>query len=360
MPVRPILVLWVLFIVWMLITTLFAFNTDWAFFQFTKVMKIQLLTFITIMLIRNKEQLDVLIWVIVGSIGFYSIKGGVFTILTAGNSRVWGPPGGFIEENNSLALATLMVIPLMIYLYKTSRRNIVKLALSGAIVLSIISAIGSQSRGALVSIVVVAGFFWLKSRQKLLSGIAILVFAVAGWSFMPQSWHDRMDTISNYEEDGSAMGRINAWYYSFNLANDRFTGGGFESWSPETFRIYAPNPDNWAAAHSIFFGVLGDHGWPGLLLFLMILYLTWRSLSKIIRLKTSDGTQGENQFLARMIQVSFIAYCSGGAFLSLSYFDLPWHLIAITYILHHRLMLEPDTAKTDFLKPKSPKFSGFQ
>lgn len=37
--------------------------------------------------------------------------------------------------------------------------------------------------------------------------------------------------------------------------------------------------------------------------------------------------------LSRMIQVSFVAYASGGAFLSLAYFDLPWHLLAIVVLL---------------------------
>ena len=39
-------------------------------------------------------------------------KGGAFTLLTAGQFRVYGPPGSIIGDNNQIALALLMVLPL--------------------------------------------------------------------------------------------------------------------------------------------------------------------------------------------------------------------------------------------------------
>jgi len=92
------------------------------------------------------------------------------------------------------------------------------------------------------------------------------------------------------------------------------------------------------AAHSIFFSVLGDHGWPGLLLFVLILWLTWRNLAGVIKINYDRNSADaiESIQLAKMIQISLIAYMSGGAFLSLSYFDLPWHLIALALLLVHQ------------------------
>ena len=333
-PFNKTVGIWMFFIFWMGVTSVFAIYPDAAMLQLIKVVKIQLITFITMMLITTQDRVNKLIWVIVLSIGYFSTKGGLFTILTGGASRVWGPPGGFIQENNSLALATLMIIPLMVYLLNLHRDTPwIKAGLCGAIGLSLISVIGSQSRGALVAIVAVSGFFWLKSHSKFLSGSGILLLSVVIYNFMPASWHERMDTISHYQEDGSAMGRINAWKYSINVASDRLLGAGFESWTEETFEIWAPVAEDVHAAHSIYFGVLADHGWLGLILFLAILLLTWLSLSKIIRLARKEAVYKNQAFLARMLQVSLIAYMSGGAFLSLAYFDLPWHIIAIAVIL---------------------------
>jgi len=335
-PRDKLIVIWLAFIAVMIASSFLALLPEPAFVYLNRAIKIQLLTFICLLLMQDLQRIRYLIWVIVGSIGFYSVKGGLFTLLSGGSYRVWGPAESFIEENNSLALATLMVVPLMLYLWRMTNNKLLSWCLLGAIFLSLVSVLGSQSRGALVAIIAVSGFYWLKSHTKVISLVAILILAGFGWFFMPQSWHTRMATIQHYEQDASAMGRINAWHYSFNVANDRLLGAGFNSWSLETFKIYAPNPLDMHAAHSIYFGVLGDHGWPGLLLFVSILFFTWRNLVYVIHANadTPGVTEAyERRWLAKMIQVSLVAYMSGGAFLSLSYFDLPWQLMAIALLL---------------------------
>lgn len=324
---------WLLFIAWMCLTTALAVYPDAAMIQLTKVLKIQLVTLLTLVLINDHDKLRQLIIVIVASIGFFSVKGGLFTILTGGAFRVWGPPESFISENNALAVSVLMIIPLMVYLYRLYREVWwLKWGIAASIVLSLVSVIGSQSRGALLSILAVGGFFWLKSQSKLLTAPLILVAAVGLFSFMPESWHERMASIETYQEDDSAMQRLNSWQYALNVANDSPVGAGFSSWTKDMFARYAPRPEWVYVAHSIYFAPLADHGWPGLLMFLLILGLTWRTLGRLIA--NRDGrVSSDDVFLARMLQVSLVAYLSGGAFLSLTYFDLPWHLVAIAVIL---------------------------
>ena len=329
--------IWICLLVWMMVSTVFSLYFDSAFEQLIKIYKIQAVTLLTILLINNQKKIDWLLWVIVVSIGFYSVKGGVFTLLNGGDSRVYGPRG-FIEENNSLAVATLMIVPLMFYLRKIVNNIWYKRGIVVAALLSMVSVLGSQSRGALIAIVTVGFFFWLKTKGKLVSGIAIIVLALLGFNFMPETWHARMDTIQNYQEDSSAMGRINAWEYAVNVANHRLAGAGLQSWKPGAFAIYAPIPEDVHAAHSIYFSVLADHGWPGMIMFLLILYLGWRYLSQVIRYTRDKPEYDSQNLLARMLQVSLIAYMSGGAFLSLSYFDLPWHLIAIAVLLRGQIL----------------------
>lgn len=332
-PFDKTTVTWILFLIVLTISTILAMYPKDAWGMFDRIVKIQVVTFLTLMLMTDQKKIDWLIMVIVLSIGFYSVKGGVFTIANGGSFRVWGPPGSFIEENNSLALATLMVVPLMVYLYQIVNKKWLKLILAMMILLSLASALGSQSRGALVAIIAVSGYFWLSSPYKLLTGPVMVLLAVLGLMFMPESWHARMETIQNYQEDESAMGRINAWYYSVNVANDRLFGAGLQSWKVDSFAKYAPDPLAVHAAHSIFFGVLGDSGWLGLTLFVTILIMTWGNLNWVIK---RSGRETNPARLAQMIKVSLVAYCSGGAFLSLSYFDLPWHLIAIALLLRHQ------------------------
>nr|WP_243760281.1 putative O-glycosylation ligase, exosortase A system-associated [Aestuariicella hydrocarbonica] len=332
LPYDKTLIIWALFLTWITITSIFALFPESAWILYIKVLKIQLVTFFTMILLTDQKKINQLIWVIVLSIGYFSVKGGVFTLVHGGAFRVWGPPGGYIEENNSLALATLMIVPLMVYLYQITPKKWIRYSLAGAIILSLLSALGSQSRGALLAVIAVGGYFWLVSSHKIITGPTLILLAFLGFSFMPGSWHERMDTIQNYEEDASAMQRLNAWQYSINVASDRLTGGGMQAWKLESFLIWAPNPHYVHSAHSIFFSILGDHGWPGLVLFLLILAMSWWNLSWVI--KNAKGT--ESAKLAKMIKVSLVAYCSGGAFLSLAYFDLPWHFYAIAILLRHQ------------------------
>ena len=332
-PVDKTTITWGIFFIWLSLSTIFAMYPSSAWSMYDRIFKIQLVTVLTMMLMTDQKKIDWLVYVIVFSLGFYSIKGGIFTILTGGAYRVWGPPGSFVEENNSLALATLMVVPLMIYIYQIATYKWLKPLMLLAILLSLASALGSQSRGALLAIMALGGYFWLSSSYKILTGPLLIVLAIVAFNFMPETWHARMETIQNYEEDASAMGRINAWQYSINVANDRLFGAGLQSWKPESFMMYAPDPLAVHAAHSIFFGVLGDSGWIGMFLFIAILLMTWGNLNWVIKNTDKEGHPAK---LAKMIKLSMVAYCSGGAFLSLSYFDLPWHLFAVALLMRHQ------------------------
>lgn len=326
---------WLLFILLVVLSTFYSLNPYNAYYQLESVLKIQLTTLITILVMRDRKNLDLLIWVIALSIGYYSIKGGVFTILTGGGHRVYGPASSMIAENNALAVAILMIIPLFNYLRITATNIWVKRGLLAAMGLSFISVLGSQSRGAFLAIIAVTGFFFLKSKNKMLVLILLVMLMPIALLSMPDSWVERMETIQDYETDPSAMGRIRAWEYSINLASHRVLGGGFGSWTLYNYSIYLPGVEIEKAyvAHSIYFEVLANHGWPGLFAYLLVLFLAWRYCSQVIAVTKKNTEMEWANNLARMVQVSLVAYCSGGAFLSLSYFDLPWHLIAISVLL---------------------------
>ncbi|MHB1052268.1 MAG: putative O-glycosylation ligase, exosortase A system-associated [Thiobacillus sp.] len=322
-------VLLLIFVVWMFTTTVFSLYPDDAWLQWNKVWKIQLMIFLIAMIIKDRQQLHWMIWVIAASLGYYGVKGGIFTIATGGTYRVWGPEGTFIGGNNEMALALVMVIPLIRYLHLQAERQWVRLGLASAMVLSGVSAIGSQSRGALLAMVAMGFFLWIKSRNKVVTGVYLAVSIVILAVVMPQSWYDRMNTIETYQEDASALGRINAWHTAFNVATSRITGGGFEMLQVQTFRQYAPDPFRVHDAHSIYFEVMGEQGFIGFVLFMSFGLLTWIRAQQIIRQYKHDPGKKWASDLAAMVQVSLVGYAAGGAFLGLAYFDLPYHLMII-------------------------------
>lgn len=318
-----------IFVGWMFITTLAAQYPALAWPQMEKVAKIQLMIFVTLILMQSKGRINLLVWVMTLSLAFYGVKGGIFTIVNGGIYHVRGPEGSFIGGDNEMGLALVMTIPLLRYLQTTLANVFLRHAMTAAMVLTAIAAVGSQSRGALLGIVAMGAFFWLKSRTKILTGLLAVFSVVSIMAVMPQQWFDRMQTIQSYEQDASALGRINAWKMAFNLAKDKPLGGGFETFRPPTFAIYAPEPDRVHDAHSIYFEVLGEHGFVGLALFLVLGLMTWRSASWVIRQTRDDPGRHWAADLAAMVQVSLVGYASAGAFLGLGYFDFYYTLVAV-------------------------------
>jgi probable O-glycosylation ligase (exosortase A-associated) len=328
-------------VLWMNVTTLFAFDTDQSLPLWEKVMKIQLMVFVSLYLLHSKQYVQVLIWVVAGSVAFFGIKGGLFTLEGGGENRVWGPSRSFIEENNSLALATIMTIPLLYFLFLQATKRWVRWGLLAAMVLCGFSALGSYSRGGFLAITAMTGFLWWKSRSKLVTGFVLAMLVPVAIGFMPDKWEDRMWSIQSYEQDASALGRINAWWMAFNLANDRpIIGGGFDIYNERVFGRYAPNPGDVHSAHSIYFQMLGEHGYVGLMLFLLLWILVWRDASWIIRHSRSQRELQWAPDLARMTQVSLVGYAVGGAFLNLAYYDVPYNLLVALVLT--RILVEKE------------------
>lgn len=333
LPITPITITLLLFIIWMCVTTFFAILPENAWPQWEKVMKIQLMIFITLMVMQGRERIHLLVWVTAASLAFYGVKGGIFTVLNGGQDMVLGPAGTFIEGNTSIALALVMVLPLLRYLQLNTDNKWIRHGLTFAMLLTALAIIGSYSRGAFLAGAVMAFTLWLKTRNKLLLAMVLIISMPIMLMIMPDKWFEKMGTVETYEQDNSALGRINAWHFAYNLAKDRpLVGGGFETFDRNLFKIYAPEPERFHDAHSIYFEVLGEHGFVGLTLFLIIGALSLRTARRIAK-QTKDRKELQwAHDLASMLQVSIIGYAVGGAFLGLAYFDLYYILVALVVV----------------------------
>jgi probable O-glycosylation ligase (exosortase A-associated) len=313
------------------VTYLFALERDEGTGRLIEVLKVFLFIHIAAMVLRTRKQLDWMVWVIVVSIGFFGVKGGAFTLATAGSSRVYGPPGdSFLSDNNAISVALIMVIPLMFYLRSVATSVWVRHGLLAAIVLSAMAVLGTYSRGGFLAVAAMLMFLWLKSRRKLVFLVLVIPLIPIGFTFMPERWFDRMGSIQNYEQDSSALGRINAWKTAIAIANDRpIVGGGFELYTPEVFARYAPNPEDLHSAHSVYFQMLGEHGYVGLLIFLCLGLVAWNTARRTIALSQGRPDLEWAGNLARAFQVSVVGYAVGGTFVNIAYWDVVYYEIVI-------------------------------
>jgi probable O-glycosylation ligase (exosortase A-associated) len=329
-PMTGTTTLWILFTLWCSFTTIFALNPEYAWPEWERFIKVQVMILFMLFMLVNRRRIDLAVIVIAASIGFYGVKGGIFTILGGGQYMVWGPAKSFISGNTEIGFAMVVTAPLIWYLRSVATHRWVRLGCMAAFGLCLISILGSYSRGAFLALGAMVFFLWLRSRGKVVTAVAAIVALGIGLSLMPAQWFDRMATIQNYEQDQSAMGRINAWTFAFNLANDHpIAGGGFGAFTPQLFQRYAPDPEKFHDAHSIVFEVLGEQGYIGLLLFLGLGLATFVRAIRVERLAKGREDLAWAASLARMCQVALVGYLVGGAFLGLAYFDLPYTVMAI-------------------------------
>jgi len=311
--------------VWFTVTTVFGLFPIDAWEKWEQVMKILLMTVATFMIIKGRAQLRYLLIVITISIGFFALKGMVWGILTGGQFRLYGPPYSFIGDNNAMGMAFNMIIPITLFMARTE--NNWKVAFFYYIVFfsSIFGVVLTYSRGGVLGLGVVLLLigFRMKKNVMLLGAVSILALLVS--FFMPGNWGERIEGIGNYRKDASAMGRLETWEYAWRFAVENpLMGGGFAA--------FKKNPTG-VNSHSIYFGMLAEHGFVGLVLFAALIIASYRSCSKMRkRRKESLGLEW-NARLAEMLQISIISYVVTGAFLNLQYFDLFYCIVAIVIIM---------------------------
>jgi probable O-glycosylation ligase (exosortase A-associated) len=352
LPINAVTVQVALFLVLINFTTIFAL-APWSVLEprWELVSKVFLFLLVTAALLTNRERIHALVWIMALSLAYFGIKGGAFTLLGGGADKVFGPDGSMIADNNHLATALLVSLPLMNYLRIESKHAIIRYGFLAAMALTLFAVVGSYSRGAFLALGAVAGYFWLKTSSKLVSGMLLVIALALAFTFMPEHWVERMSSIENYQMDESAVSRLDVWHVAWSMAVARpLVGAGFFAtyWQP-VLDQFAPGMRT-IAVHSIWFEVLGEHGFLTFFVWVGITIAGAVYARRVI--KRATGVPGLEWCvnLAKMTQVSMIAYLVGGTFLSLSYWDYYFTILVTVAAVHQHV--------TEVLGIRSPRRFG--
>jgi putative inorganic carbon (HCO3(-)) transporter len=308
---------------------------------YQKILKEIVLAFFITAVITTRGRLHLLILSIVIALGFIATKEGLISLLTAGGHLIIGT--GSIGDNNSLATALLMIIPLIYYLIRYSVAKPVKIILASVLGLSVVTVIMTFSRGGFIGLVVLSLFLVKNSKNKIVSLVLVMFAGALIYTFAPEAWFSRLNTIETGNNDASFMGRVVAWKISWLIAMDHpLFGGGmhavqrllvWNTYKPFLYQldfVTTPPADVVPhAAHSIYFEVLGDLGFVGLFLFVTMLGLGFWNCHRIYRMSRGNASLAWAADLARMMQISLIVYAVTAAALSLAYFELIYIMIAL-------------------------------
>ena len=320
------ILLWIYFA----ITSTQAYFPDIAWQRFWFVTKIYLPFFFTLVLINTRFKLYCLVVTIAASIAIVAVKGGLFAILHGFSARVYGPPATQFEENNAFAVAMLICIPLLLIWQRETCNSLFKKGILLAIPIIYAASLCSWSRGALITMTVLTLMLILNSKHKFLAIPLVLVGAFFVKDYLPQEWFGRMHTLETYQQDSSAMSRIQAWTDGWNHTLEHpFVGAGFDGWREVTQR-------DW---HSSYVEMFSEHGFIAFGLWLSLIVGTLISMTTLPN-KTFqvEGMEWVANYCF-MLRASLICYMVGTAFLGLSYWDLLYHLIFIA-VLVKKIALE--------------------
>ena len=262
-----------------------------------------------------------------------------------------------LGDRNELSVGFVMTMPLCYYLLGEYGKHskLLRLALLGTLALLAVAVIGTQSRGGFIALTALVGYMYIKSDRKILMTILIVAIAVGISYLVTDDWSSRIDTISTAENDDSFMGRVVAWKLSFIMAMQHpFFGGGFKSleyfpnWSALSRDFFSypwfytgtslPNTTVARAAHSVYFQILGEHGFVGLVLYVSALAGSFFKAGAVSRKARRAGAPDWIPRAATMIQLSIFAFGLGGAALSFAYFDLIFALFALVAVFDLRIL----------------------
>jgi probable O-glycosylation ligase (exosortase A-associated) len=322
------------FSLWISLTTAFAPVPDATTPLWERNIKTMLLVLVVSAVITNQIKIHGMVWVIAISLGYFGIKGGAFMALTGGNYIVFGPVNSMIEDNNGLALALILTLPLMNYLRLHTQHRLLRLCVIAGMILTLAAVIGSYSRGGFIAMAAMLGFLWLKSRAKAVTATLAIMAVLTTAYLMPQKYMDRLGTINELSEDTSFQGRLDAWEVALRTAMDRPFGAGFDGPRQEQIWMnYLPEAKP-RASHSIYFMVLGEHGFVGLFLYLIVCFAAWRKLARTLKLVKGRPELLWAHDLAAAFQVSMVGFLVGGAALPMAYYDGFLLIVVLSACLH--------------------------
>lgn len=346
---------------YMTFTTFFAWAPEDAWHQWDKVGKVLLMACVTTMPIYGKQRIYWLFLITALSLGFYGFKGGIFTIFTGGQFHVMGPPASFLSDNNFLGVGLVMGLPLLFTLAQQEERMWLRRLLYVTFALTFLATPFTYSRGDMLGQAAVALLLFMKLRNKAVWIMLLIPVVFVAIAFIPTKLITRAGSIQDYQLDRSAMERIATWDLAFNIAMDKpLRGGGFnyegnaEQWYAHLDPKYLSVIGGRHVAHSIYFQILGQHGFIAFGLFLIILFLTYQRLGK---LKKRTSGIPELRWIAGYawaLQVGLVGYMVAGAFVNLAYFDLYYLFVAFTAMLWREAL-----ADERVVKPRSRSVAAF-
>nr|MCU0948698.1 DUF5935 domain-containing protein [Porphyrobacter sp.] len=294
--------------------------------------------------LTTRARLEGLALVVVLSIGTIVISTGMKTVFGGGgyeNLRFFVDDNSGIYESSTLATMAIALVPMIWWLVRFGTvfpRHWLVTGFALALTLScFLVPIGTEARTGLLCIAVLAVMMLRYVKQRILFMAAGAALGLAALPFLPQSYYERMATLGQPSGDESASTRVAVWEWTIDYASQNPMGGGFDSYLGNKFTYimpvketdgntvsikYKPIEDKGRAFHSAIFEVLGEQGYPGLAIW-VLLHLSGLWQMERVRARWKNRTEDEAEAwvapFAVALQLASVIYLVGALFQGIAY-----------------------------------------
>ncbi|MCP3915204.1 MAG: putative O-glycosylation ligase, exosortase A system-associated [bacterium] len=298
--------------------------------EFVKIIGVAVFT---TALIRTREHLRLMVWVIAMSFGFYAVKNGVAFVVRLGRLQIIRGPGGMLEDNNDFGLAMVLSVPILLYAGMAERRVVLRRGTLIMVPLAMMTVVATHSRGAFVAMGAMLMILVWRSKNRVMGLLIAGMLLLAGVAFAPSSYFERVATIRNFKEDGSAMGRLRAWAIARNMIHEHpMLGVGYNRFQVN-YAAHAPedtpHPGGPIVAHNSYLQMWAECGTPAFFIYMALLGL---SLIDVWRVRKEARRRYHSSWIlsyCAMFEAVFLTFMVGSMFLNRAQFDLIYHLEAM-------------------------------
>ncbi len=327
----------VIFFAQSLISALFSQHLALSWEYWVPFSRILLIIYLLVLLVDDLPKLRLTLLVVALSVAFEGAKQGwAQLILHPGSPNPNSNP--FLGDNNGVAVGMLMLVPVFLVLAQTAGRSGERFLHYFLLVGVLYRGLSTYSRGAFLASIVLTAVYWLRSPRKLATLAGVLLVAVPVLLVFSTGYWQRMSTIRDFAEtqDASILGRLHFWQVGVVMGNDNpLVGCGFHAYEAcydrYDFSLGAYRTER--AAHSSWFGVLGEQGYLGLALYLAVFVSALRSCSAARRLCRRYGEPAELERYANALEASLWVFAAAGSFLSFQYNEMAWHFFGLSLAL---------------------------
>jgi len=333
------------FIGWITYTTSIAQFPGPAWFKYDYVIKTIVMTLTIPFILNNRLKVEMALCAIVAGVSYYVLTGGIRTALGQGGygmPLVSTPLGDSeIAETSTLSMVAVFTIPLLLYIRNHSlfRDQIpfLKPLTLFLVACCILTVIGTYARTGLVGLAVLLFLYFFSSQHKVILALSSVVLTIGLIAFASDAYVSRMQTLENATEESSALGRILVWRWTIDYVSERpLTGGGFDSYIANAGQLHQYlqsgvdlnlKPNQPKAFHNIFFEVLGEQGYVGLFMYILLIFRAWHLNWKLSRDCMAEPAP---RAIATALHQVIIIYCVCGMFIGVAYAPWVFYFIGIS------------------------------